>query len=210
MSIAESPLLGPMRKSMGNFTVYTLNGMNIVRSKAFKHNDAKTEKQLIMRTRMTLFGKMYRTFNSIICLGFPERDERKSPQNMFVSVNFTTAFVMVDKTPVISYPLMLLSKGSLPKVQVLDAGIDGDGITIRYGADLSFKGLHANDEMVACALLKSGPLLITRQIRGHHNPGTIQLKYPDLQADEVTCCYVFSRSGDGKKASDTVFVGVNG
>ena len=210
MSIAESPLLGPMKKSMGNFTTYSLNGMNIVRSKAFKIKDPKTEKQLIMRARMTTMAKVYRTFKRILCLGFPENSSGKSPQNMLVSVNFTSAFEMVDAMPVISYPLLQLSKGSLPEVKVLEAVVDAEGITVRYDADLSSDNVFATDEMVACALLKDESLLITRQIRGYESLGTIQLKYPTLQADEVACCYVFTRSGDGKKASDTRYVEVKG
>ena len=110
MSLSQNPLLGPMRKSMGNFTMYSYHGMNIVRTKAFKINDPKTEKQLNMRARMSPLSEMYRRFSSMITLGFPERDERKSPQNMFVSANFTTAFVMEDKTPVISYLYSAVSK----------------------------------------------------------------------------------------------------
>jgi hypothetical protein len=210
MSIAESPLLGPMRKSMGNFTVYSLNGMTIVRSKAFKFKDPKTEKQLIMRARMTLLAETYHTFSSILCLGFPENSSGKSPQNMLVSANFSTAFEMVDAKPVISYPLLQLSKGSLPVVKVLEAVVDVEGITVRYDADLSSDDVFATDEMIACALLKTGVLLITRQIRGYHALGTILLKHPTHETGEVACCYVFTRSGDGKKASDTRYVEVKG
>ncbi|MDD4970110.1 MAG: DUF6266 family protein [Paludibacter sp.] len=210
MSIAESPLLGPMRKSMGNFTVYSLNGMTIVRSKAFSHKDAKTEKQLNMRARMSLLAKTYRTLSSILCLGFPENSVGKSPQNMLVSANFSTAFELVDEKPVISYPKLLVAKGSLPEVKVLEAITNIDGITVQYDADLSPHYVDATDELIACALLKSGELLIARQYRGYDPIGTILLKYPALQADNVACCYVFTRSGDGKKASNSVFVEVKG
>ncbi|MDP4240983.1 MAG: DUF6266 family protein [Bacteroidota bacterium] len=208
MSVAQNPLLGPMRNSMGNFTVYTLNGMNIVRSKPFKVKDAKSEKQLNMRARMTLFAKKYHELGPIINLGFPEREVTKSPQNMFVSVNFTTAFVMVDKLPVISYPLMLLAKGSLPPVTIPQALIDAGGITINYDARALLPEVTATDEIIACALLKSGGLLMTRQFIGYAPIGTLHLNYPALQAEQVACCYAFVRSGDGSKASDSVYVEV--
>ena len=209
MSIAQNPLVGPMRKSMGNFTMYSYNGMNIVRSKPFKFKDAKSEKQLNMRARMTLMAEMYHAFSNILSLGFPENSFGKSPQNMFVSANFNSAFVMTDKIPVVSYPLMLVSKGSLPEVKVTEAVVDVEGITVWYNADLSSQDVTPLDELIACARLKTGELLITRQIRGYEDLGTILLKYPDLQAEEVACCYVFARSDDGKKASDSVYVEVN-
>jgi hypothetical protein len=209
MSKAEMPLTGAMTKSMGNFTTYTLNGMNIVRSKAFKIKDPKSDKQLRMRARMTLMAKMYKKFSPIINLGFPERDIRKSPQNMFVSVNFNRAFVMENETPVISYPLMLLAKGSLPCVAITEAVTDAGGIKINYNAGPTSREVKASDEIVACAMLQTGGLLMGRQFIGIVPNGTIHLNYPALQTEDVACCYVFVHSNDGMKASDSVYVEVN-
>jgi len=61
----------------------------------------------------------------------------------------------------------------------------------------------ATDEMIACTLLKTGELLIARQFRGYDTFGTILLKYPALEAGDVVCCYVFTRSGDRKKVSNS-------
>lgn len=210
MSKAEMPLTGAMTKSMGNFTTYTLNGMNIVRSKAFKIKDPKSDKQIHMRVRMTIMAEMYKEFDAIIALGFPERDVRLSPQNMFVSVNFNTAFVMKDETPVISYPLMLLAKGSLPCVAITQAVTDAGGIKITYDAGAVSREVKATDKIIACAMLQTGELLMGRQFIGHEPIGTIHLDYPSLQAEDVACCYVFVRSNDGMKASDSVYVQVNG
>jgi len=210
MSVAQNPLTGPMRKSMGNFTMYSYHGMNIVRSKAFKIKDPKTEKQLNMRSRMSQIAEMYRAFSPIITLGFPEREERLVAQNIFVSANFTTAFVMVDNVPVISYPLLQLAKGSLPTVTIPEALIDADGITLKYDAHALLPEVTATDEIIACAGLISGALLMDRQFIGHKPIGTIHLNDPTLQDDQVACCYVFVRSGDGEKASDSVYVEVKG
>ena len=206
MSIAENPLTGSMRKSMGNFTMYTYNGMNIVRSKAFTIKDPKTEKQLNMRARMSRIAVMYRKLNPIISLGFPEREVQQSHQNMFVSANFKTAFVMADDVQVLSYPLMMLAKGSLPPVTIPEAATDAGGITLHYDAGALLPDVTANDEIIACALLITDELLMIRQFIGHKPIGTLQLKYPSLQAGDVACCYVFVRSRDGEKASDSVYV----
>jgi hypothetical protein len=208
MSLAQSPLMGPMRKSMGNFTVYSYQGMNIVRSKPFHPSDPKSDKQLNMRARMSGIAGVYQTFKSIIALGFPEREVNTNPQNMFVSANFTSAFVLADKTPVISYPLLLLANGSLPRVTIPQATANAGGITMHYDAGALLPDVTAGDEIIACAALTTGELLITRQFIGHELLGTLQLKYPTLQAEQVECCYAFVRSGDGEKASDSVYVEV--
>ena len=209
MSIAQNPLLGPMKNSMGNFTMYSYNGMNIVRSKAFRVKDAKSEKQLNVRARMTALGEKYRFFRSVIGLGFPEDSENKSPQNMYVKANYATAFEMMDNKPVLRYPLMAVAKGSLPVVTVTEAGIEAEGIKIQFDVSALLHDMTAADELIASARLKSGVLLITRQVMGFKATGTIILKYPDLQSGEVECCYLFVRSGDGKKTSNSVFVEVN-
>jgi len=210
MSIAQSPLLGPMRGSMANFTVYMLNDKVVVRSKAFKIKDAKTAKQLNVRARIALLAKMYQGFESIIRLGFPENSEKKSPQNMFVKVNFKTVFETIENVPVVRYPLLLLSKGSLPEVKVMDTVIEVDGIIIMYDTKEMTQDVTASDEIIACARLITGELLIAKQFIGNDDIGTIFLKSPALQAEDVDCCYVFVRSGDGKKSSDSVYVEVKG
>jgi hypothetical protein len=152
---------------------------------------------------------MYRRLSPVISLGFPEREVNQSPQNRFVSVNFNTAFVMTDNIPVISYPLMLVAKGSLPPVTITQVTMDAGGITLNYDARALSPEVNADDEIIACALLTTGALLKTRQFVRYEPIGTIQLKYPTLEAEQVACCYVFVRSSDGDKASDSVYVEVN-
>jgi len=208
MSISENPLLGPMRKSMGNFTMYSYHGMNIVRSKAFKVKDAKSEKQLIMRARMAGIAELYRTFRSVIGLGFPDNKDGKSPQNLFVAANISTAFEMTDNMTVISYPKLLVAKGSLPAVKVTEAFMDVTGITVRYDAEALFSYVTPTDEIITCALLKSGELLIIRQIIGYQAVGIVRLNYQSLQEEYVTACYVFARTE--KTSSNSIYVEVRG
>jgi len=98
----------------------------------------------------------------------------------------------------------------LPIVTILDAFTGTDGITLRYDAGAMFPEVMATDEIIACAGLTTGELLIVRQFMGNEPIGTLLLKHPALQPEEVACFYVFVRSGDGKKASDSVYVEVKG
>jgi len=218
MSISENPLVGRMKGSMANFTTYTLNGKNIIRSKPFTVRDARTVKQLIMRARMKELANLYNSFTPIIVMGFsenilpksPENMYPKSPQNQFVKANFSFAFETIENIPVINKSLLLLSKGSLPEVKVIDAVVNEGGITVRYNSDLSPDIIFPIDEIIACAMLNTGELLIARQIRGYESIGTIHLKYPALVAEEVESCYVFARSWDGKMVSNSKYVDVKG
>jgi hypothetical protein len=95
-------------------------------------------------------------------------------------------------------------------VTITEATIDAGGITLNYNACALAPQVNADDEIIACALLTTGALLKTRQFIGYASIGTIQLNYPTLEAEKVACCYVFVRSSDGDKASDSVYVEVNG
>jgi len=97
----------------------------------------------------------------------------------------------------------------LPTVKVTEAITGAEGITLRYDALALFPEVIATDEIIACARLITGGLLIARQFTGIEPIGSILLKYPALQAEDVACCYVFVRSGDGKKTSDSIYVPIS-
>ena len=103
-------------------------------------------------------------------------------------------------------PLMLLTKGSLTTVTITKATIDAEGITLSYNAHALIPELFSTHEIIACALLKDDELLTAGQFIGIGTNVTLKLKYPDLQSEQVACCYVFVRSGDGGKVSNSVWV----
>ena len=105
---------------------------------------------------------------------------------------------------------MLLTKGSLTTVTITKATIDAEGITLSYNAHALIPELFSTHEIIACALLKDDELLTAGQFIGIGTNVTLKLKYPDLQSEQVACCYVFVRSGDGGKVSNSVWVEVKG
>jgi hypothetical protein len=139
-------------------------------------------------------------------LGFPENSFGKSPYNMFLAANLATAFDQTGEVPVISYPLLAVSKGTLPRIKVAEAIVSTVGITLRYETYIGLPNVSAQDEIIAYFKLKDGELVVERQPRGSGVTETILLPYPDLQIEEVVCCYVFARSSNGKKASNSTYV----
>ena len=209
MSIAQNPLLGPMRKSMGNFTTMYINGRNIIRSKAFHLKRKKSKAQVSQITKMTLLADVNKNFGGITDWGFVENCKGMSPYNLFVSANFNSAFDLTGEIPIISYPMLQVSKGSIPKVKTTEITIDTEGITINYETGKGFPKVSATDEIIGFARLKKGSLLITRQPRGSEETGSIFIPFQDEKNDEVVCSYLFARSEDGKKVSNSVFIGLS-
>lgn len=206
MSIARNPLLGSMSKSMGNFTVSTYNGRNIVRSKVFLKNKKQSDLQKKSVERFHILSELHRSFGGLDELGFPENRHGKSPYNMFLAANLSSAFETVDNLPVIHYPSLLVSKGTIPSVKVTEAVVNEDGITLIYQTFNGLPMISADDEIIAFARLKSGEFAIEMQPRGNGVTETILLKHQYLQKEEVVFCYVFAKSRDGKKASNSTYV----
>jgi len=206
MSIAQNPLMGPMRKSMGNFTTMSYNVRNIIRSKAFNLKRKKTKAQQDQIVKMTLLAEVYRSFGGITDQGFVENSKGKSAYNLYVSANFNSAFDLTGEVPVISYPLLLASKGTLPRVRVSEGVLVSEGIRVIFSSNLSLPYVSESDHIIAFARTTDGELRMAIQIRGSEETGSILIPLPDLIVGEVVCCYVFARSADGKKSSNSVYV----
>jgi len=206
MSISQNPLTGHMRKSMGNFTVLKSRGKNIIRSKPFQPKDPKTERQLLQRLKFKLLTDVYLSFGSIPDKGFVENRKQLTTYNLFLSVNYRLVYDKNSKNPVIDYRKLLVSKGSMPRLKVLECILTNEGILVSFETGLELPKASVTDELTAFAKLKNGELLIATQPRGVVETGTIVLEYRDLNVEEIVCCYFFARSIDGKCSSNSMYI----
>jgi len=206
MSSSQNPLTGSMRKSMGNFTTVSYGGKNFIRSKPFNRKDPKTEDQMLHREKFSLLADFYQSLSKIIDKGFSVRKKGMTVYNMFISTNFSRAFDESSEEPALDYSRILVSKGGIPPVSVVESGIGAEGITIRYETNIGLPKVSATDELTAFARLKNGDFLLTGQTRGSEETGTLVLEYTDLIPQEVECCYLFGRSANGKMSSNSVAI----
>jgi hypothetical protein len=206
MSKSQNPLTGHMSGSMANFVTTTHGGQNVIRSKAFNRQDAKTESQLLVRTSFKMGAEVYGSFGGIIGEGFPERAAGQSAYNQFMAANLPEAIDKTGSELAIDYSKLLVASGSLPKVVVTEGVIDATGIKVSYQTNLKIPKVNATDEMVLIAKTQIGELLVEKQPRGTDATGTILIDYPGIQVADVLCCYLFVKSADGSKASKSVYV----
>jgi hypothetical protein len=160
------------------------------------------------RMAFKLVVTTYQSLGVIVEWGFAERKINTSVYNSFISANYPSAIDKTGEVPVISYPLLLVSKGSIPAVKITESTLSSEGITIGYETSIGLPKIAATDEIIAFAKLKKGSLLITRQPRGSEDYGSIFIPYQGLD-NEVECCYLFARSEDGKKVSNSINIGLS-
>jgi hypothetical protein len=91
----------------------------------------------------------------------------------------------------------------LPKiitpVTIPHATIDAGVLTLKYDARALTLDLQANDEIIACSLLKTDELIMTMQFIGHEPIGILPIKYTTLQAEQVYVAMYLYEVGMGKR-----------
>jgi hypothetical protein len=198
-----------MRGSYGNNTFVRYAKKNIVRAKPLNIKDAKTKKQLRHRQKFRLLVNIYQTVGDIIDTGFLQLKNGMTSYNMYISNNIKTAFDKTSEEPIIDYSRLLVSKGLIPRMNVLESRVGDEGIIINYETSIGLPKVSATDELTAFARLKNDDFVITTQTRGCEETCSMVMEYPGLNREDVVFCYLFARSADGKMSSNSVYVKVN-
>src|ERR1035437_3104216 len=184
--------LGNLRGSMAGFVCYTHNGETIVRTKPSHPTVSKTDKQIATREGFKLIANAYKSFKEIVNIGFPDRSKNLTPYNKFMTANVSTAIDRSGNVSVIDYSKLTLSSGYLPMVTIKSLEADDIGISIIYKTDLIIPLISASDQIIAFAKLKTGELIITKQVRGYEESATIFIPLQGINSIEVECCYLFA------------------
>jgi hypothetical protein len=115
MSKVKNGALGTFTKSLGNIVFYKSNGQDLARTKPTQYKDAKTDTQVIQRKSLRIILAFFQLIVAAVKISFPERKHTLSAYNAFVSANLPQAFDKSGAQPVLLYPNIQISKGSLLK-----------------------------------------------------------------------------------------------
>ncbi len=209
MAISQNPMTGQMSGTVGNFVTSSLGSQNIVRTKAFRRRDAKTEAQVKQRDGFKMIGELYPVLGSIPEEGFIQRPANTSVYTAFMAANMPVAIDKSGDVSVIDYSNLIVADGSISKVIVSEAVLDETGITIRYMPSLKNQVNFPTDEIVVLALLASGELWVERQPRGSVDNTLILIPVTNVTAADILGIYVFAKRADGSKVSKTAYVPIN-
>lgn len=206
MSISQNPMTGQMKKSMANFSTYTLKGQNIIRSKAFNRKDANTEAQQSHRSGFKLIVDEYKTLSGIVATGFPNRIITQSPYNAFIAANLPEAIDDSGEAPVIDYTKLIVTDGTYQGVIVDKAVVTETGITVSFKVQPNVPGTSATDKVTVFAKTSNGALYLMNSLRGSASTGEVKLDCPGVTEEEVVYVYLYVTSPDGAKVSKSVYV----
>ena len=120
MAIFRSFLLGDVKKSVANLTMYIAKGVSIVRSKPLNVHNPRTDKQRIQRAKMKALVGLVSGFGPALSIGYPQVVGLKSANNRFVQDNMEIVTVDDAFKATIDFSRLVCSSGHLkvPKVSV--------------------------------------------------------------------------------------------
>lgn len=205
MAIFESVLFSKLRKSVGNITMYELNGENIVRGK-YSKRDIKSPEQLAQRARMKKVKKLSYDLWMALHTGFPAKN-RSISINKFVSRNI--GLMNPDEEYRVTYDVtqLKLSSGELlpPKVSAV---INREAGTVTFTQERQpLRPLAPDDDRVYGVVWgRESRKTQVFPLRLRCEPGSTVATLKTEILEHPLEVYAFTVSGNGKKASETIWI----
>jgi hypothetical protein len=141
MSVTSNTLIGHSRGSIGNATMSTWKGLNVLKQKATSVANPNTGRQIMQRSAMTQIVAIFRLLTAVVDLGFKKGFAHMSPFNRFTKQNLKNSFDF-SAPPVALFvdADFMISKGTITAAPILSAIVDDSANTITVNWDPSITG----------------------------------------------------------------------
>lgn len=206
MGIFISHLLGKLRNSVGNLTMYKLEGQNIVRGKTFHRSNVFTPKQVLQQFRMRAIQRLAPNLGDVIVMGFPGRSYRNS-LNGFVNKNIN--LINPDENGQASFDprLLQLSSGQLDQPAVT-AVINQANQTVTFGQKQQpLRPLSPDDDQVYGIIwAPNGEEIMICRLKQRGESATILIALAKEIQHMPLEVYAFTVSANGQKTSRTIWL----
>ncbi len=205
MAIFRSFLLGDVKKSVANLTMYIAKGVSIVRSKPLNVHNPRTEKQRVQRAKMKALTRLVSGFGPALAVGYPSATGLVSANNRFVQDNMEAVTVGGDFTATVDYSRIVCSSGRL-KVPKVAVSYDASGKQFVFTQSVQQQTLTCNPADVAW-------IVVYEKVQGESEIYELyaRMEGGEVKADlpedwDIDNCefYTFARNGNGTQASRTL------
>jgi len=207
-AIFKNSTFGTIRKSIGDDVAYQLGGQNIIRKKPVSVNDANTTKQQARRTALKRLVNVYRHIQSVVKAGFVQRLAKHSAYNAFMHENLKNAVILAGANATINYPALKVAKGSMPAISLgASPTISGNTLSVTLNNVSDNNLITDNDKQVIVVLSDDNPdRFVTAEFPATAT-GSHDIDVSNFDSGVDLRVYLFAKSSDGQKTSDSSFVG---
>ena len=212
MALFKSFVLGEVRKSVANITMYSgANGYSIARGLRSTMRNPKTPGQLAQRAKMKALQKVSLYFAPAAELGFPGRKAGSTFYNAFVKANMQAVTVDEEYNPTIDYEKIVCAEGSLQDGTLAVAlNEDQDMITITQEAQSRWSVVaNPTDVLYVVVYEKTGNQMIVEPCRNRQENGVTTISLDSGWVKENLEVYAFMLSKDKRKASKSKRLTIN-
>ena len=213
MALFKSFVLGEVRKSVANITMYSgANGYCIARGKRSTMRNPKTPGQLAQRAKMKALQKVSLYFAPAAELGFPGRKAGSTFYNAFVKANMQAVAVDEEYNPTIDYEKIVCAEGSLQDgTLAVSLNEDQDMITITQEAQSRWSVVaNPTDVLYVVVYEKTGNQMIVEPCRNRQENGVTTISLDSGWVKENLEVYAFMLSKDKRKVSNSRRLTING
>lgn len=207
MAIFRSFLLGDVKKSVSNLTMYIAKGVSIVRSKPLNVHNPRTEKQQVQRTKMKTLVRLVSGFGSALIVGYPSGKGLVSANNRFVQDNMEAVTVGSDFTATIDYSRIVCSAGRL-KVPKVAVSYDESGSRFVFTQSVQEQTPTCDPDDVAWVIAyeKVQNESEIYPLKTRREGGEVKADLPEDWDIDNCEFYAFARNSKGTKVSRTTYL----
>lgn len=203
-AVTQNPLIGRMKKGIGNLIAYTSYGQNIVRSKPLEINDANSTGQQAQRGVFSQAQLICRKLLNVIKIGFVNYTTNMSAyayaigQNMLLAKNAQTPPDGIDLTK------LVVSKGNLlGYLNVTFTEQAGKNVQVDWENNSGFENALATDDSMFCALKADMSISLSDiSTKVKRSVGSTTLSFDGFSAGDTVYIYGFFVSADGTLVSN--------
>ena len=209
MALFKSFLLGDVRKSVANVTMYAgANGYSIARGKRNTVRNPRTPAQLTQRAKLKALEEASRYFAPAAALGFPGRKGGNTFYNAFVSSNMAAVTVDENYEPTIDFEKLKCAAGSLQNGKVTITVDEENGkVMVSQEAQTRWNTVaNPTDVLHVVIYEKTKKEMIVEACRNRKEAGSTSIAMDEGWSKENLVFYAFMLSKDKRKASDSMVI----
>lgn len=208
MSVVQNPITGRTRGKFANAVFSKWKGKNTMRSKALQVRNPQTDGQLKQRAKFSILVHLSTLVAALLRVGMKEMSSTVTQFNAFITENSFNGFLSWTGTQWnTDYTKLVVSKGSLdPTNATLSAMANND-----TSVDVNFAPSATGNQSVgdkACILVVTPNETKMKIAEDARSTGgtSVNLDTP-ITTGQVVHVYIFFVSADGRKVSDSQYIG---
>lgn len=209
MATYNSVLVGIGNQSVDNVTMYSSRGQRLMRRKADKVTNPRTDKQRTQRAKMALLVTLAQGFEDVYKVGFPNRKAGQTACNRFVAANMENVSVDGSFAATMDYGHLACSEARGRRAPGITVTLTGSTYGLDVVPDTNYYGMAKPDDKVYGVMVETERMesaLLELGSRGEG--GTMSFPLPTGWSEDKVKAYTFATSADGKRTSATVAVEV--